>query len=638
MTMEESRIVLHAALDNRAKYRLDIDGLRAVAILSVLAFHAFPEYVPGGLVGVDVFFVISGFLISTIIIEGLQTNSFSFTSFYARRIRRIFPALLVVLATCFVTGWFVLLSDAYENLGKHIAGAAVFISNFILWGEAGYFDNAAATKPLLHLWSLGIEEQFYMTWPAILWLAWRLHLNLLTVILVIGAVSFWLNISMVHHDQVGVFYAPYTRGWELLGGALLAHLTTRNSILLEALKPICNIQSVCGTVLIATGIFVISDRRSFPGWWATLPTLGAALVISAGPMAWLNRTLLSSRPLVFIGLISFPLYLWHWPLLSFARIIEHGTSPFPLRVALIVGSIALAWLTYVFVEAPLRLSAGHRKKAAVLLASMAAVGILGITCYVGSGLNFRFPSEIQYVTTSWSSMGETWRGSCFLGPEQDFRSFASCRDTLPGRPSILLWGDSHAAHLIPGMATVLGSEFNIIQRTASSCPPLIGYEKDSIPFCKVINNHDFDLLLNRRPDKIILAGYWTYYEGWRDKLVSTIAQIKERQSAPLYLVGQVPWWKDKLPDMVYYAYRADQNHRVPTRLKPSYYSEIVALDQTMREMAGQMNVAYISPTSILCNPNGCLTRVGEALTQMDWTHLTPQGSTYVVSRFSGDLR
>jgi len=204
------------------RYRPDIDGLRAVAVLAVVGFHAFPALVKGGFIGVDIFFVISGFLITTIIIGSLKRNSFSLLKFYSRRIKRIFPALLLVLIASIVIGGFTLLAGEFKQLSLHIAGGAGFISNFVYWKESGYFDNAADTKPLLHLWSLGIEEQFYIIWPILLWLAWKLRLNLFAIIIVLACISLALNIVTVADDGVAAFYSPQTRFWELLAGSVIA--------------------------------------------------------------------------------------------------------------------------------------------------------------------------------------------------------------------------------------------------------------------------------------------------------------------------------------------------------------------------------------------------------------------------------
>jgi peptidoglycan/LPS O-acetylase OafA/YrhL len=212
-------------LPSHPKYRADIDGLRAIAVLGVVAFHAFPELLPGGFIGVDIFFVISGFLISTIIFENIEAKSFSFVDFYCRRIRRIFPALLLVIAASFAFAWFVLLPAEFKQLGKHILGGAGFFSNLLLWSESGYFDKSAEAKPLLHLWSLGIEEQFYIVWPLLLWAGWKLRINWLALIFSITVLSFFLNLHMVYADAVATFYSPLTRFWELSVGAVLAFLS-----------------------------------------------------------------------------------------------------------------------------------------------------------------------------------------------------------------------------------------------------------------------------------------------------------------------------------------------------------------------------------------------------------------------------
>jgi peptidoglycan/LPS O-acetylase OafA/YrhL len=246
------------------KYRSDIDGLRAIAILSVIAFHAFPSWCQGGFVGVDIFFVISGYLISTIIFTSLeQTDSFSFKQFYARRIKRIFPALILVMATCYLLGWFTLLTDEYKQLGKHIAGGSGFVSNFILWNETGYFDKGATLKPLQHLWSLGIEEQFYIVWPLLLYFAWKFRFNLLVLALIIISASFWASVIKVNHDAIGGFYSPATRFWELMIGSVLAYLMlyrpNKNNIKLQSVK------AFAGIILIVVAVFGLNKNIAFPG-------------------------------------------------------------------------------------------------------------------------------------------------------------------------------------------------------------------------------------------------------------------------------------------------------------------------------------------------------------------------------------
>jgi peptidoglycan/LPS O-acetylase OafA/YrhL len=415
------------------KYRPDIDGLRAIAVLSVVGFHACPSWVKGGFIGVDVFFVISGFLISGIIYENLDKGEFTFREFYARRIRRIFPALIVVMSACLVLGWFSLLTDEYKQLGKHIAGGASFISNLLLWQESGYFDNSSETKPLLHLWSLGIEEQFYIVWPLLLWLTWKKRFNFFAVSLAIAVGSFYLNIKGIKQDAVATFYSPITRFWELMCGGLLAWVAIykrtsfagiflkvdTNVIKLTAwfvidvvlflvyfmfpLKfspgsyrfchchknrienkevekgtALNNLSAFTGLALLAYGFSKIAKDFYFPGVWALVPVIAALLIISAGPAAWLNRQILSTKFLVWFGLISYPLYLWHWPMLSFARIIENGSPSRNIRIAAVVISILLAWLTMKFIEKPFRF--GNQRaglKVATLSGLMFAIGVSG---------------------------------------------------------------------------------------------------------------------------------------------------------------------------------------------------------------------------------------------------------------------
>lgn len=382
------------------KYRPDIDGLRAVAVIAVVAFHAFPTLIKGGFIGVDIFFVISGFLISTIIFENLERGTFSFTEFYARRVRRIFPALIIVLLSCLIFGWFILLADEYKELGKHVAAGAAFVSNLALWREAGYFDSSAETKPLLHLWSLGIEEQFYIIWPLILWLSWKSKSSLLAVSFLVAIISFTLNIRSILESPVATFYSPLTRFWELLSGTLLAWFTLywrRPSFMMKSKASSngptvfhyfklnlewCgwpNILSFLGLMLILSGFYLISKESHFPGYLAVSPVAGAVLLISAGPMAWVNRVILANRFAIWFGLISFPLYLWHWPLLAFGRILYDQDPPLEYRMGAVTVAVLFAWLTVRFIEKPFRFGNERAKAKVALLSTLIfALGVSGV--------------------------------------------------------------------------------------------------------------------------------------------------------------------------------------------------------------------------------------------------------------------
>lgn len=312
--------------NNYLSYRPDIDGLRAFAVLAVIIYHAFPYSLPGGFVGVDVFFVISGFLISRIMFESLQSGDFSFSDFYARRIKRIFPALIVVLSVSFAFGWFVLFDDEFKQFGNHALRATVFLSNFILWHESGYFDNAAETKPLLHLWSLGIEEQFYIFWPPIAWLIWRFKNVRWQAMCIFLVASFCWNVYQSKNDLTHDFYSPLTRFWELLCGAALAYrvVTTSgsNNVFNDIWSRSVEVRTLVGGLLLCAAIFWIDADKRFPGFWALFPVVGAMLLISGGGVTWTSEVLLANRAAVWLGTISYPLYLWHWPIFSYARIIE----------------------------------------------------------------------------------------------------------------------------------------------------------------------------------------------------------------------------------------------------------------------------------------------------------------------------
>ncbi len=345
-----------------AHYRPDIDGLRAVAVSSVLIFHAFPSRLPGGFVGVDIFFVISGFLISGIIFQGLERGKFSFVEFYSRRIRRIFPALLLVCAACLIFGWFSLMPDQFRQLGKHVVGGSLFSSNFVLLHESGYFDSDSARKPLRHLWSLGIEEQYYLLWPALLYLCRKRASATIVLLIALALISFGFNLQLTASDRSAAYYLPLTRFWELMIGSGLAYwaraktgagIGGRWPISARFGPHLANVISILGVAAILLSLAVINERKPFPGWWALLVCAGAALIIGAGSQAWINRKILGSRPFVWIGLISYPMYLWHWPLISFGEIMSNKPS-IAYRAAALAATVALAWLTYSFVELPLR--------------------------------------------------------------------------------------------------------------------------------------------------------------------------------------------------------------------------------------------------------------------------------------------
>ena len=608
-------------------------------MLSVLAFHAFPTSLRGGFVGVDIFFVISGYLISGIILHAASEGRFSFVDFYGRRIRRIFPALIVVLAFCVAWGWARLLPHDYAELGENTAGGAGFISNFVLLAQSGYFAAAADANPLLHLWSLGIEEQYYICWPLILWIGCRRGWNMFLVTVALAAASFALNVAQVRMHAAATFYLPQTRIWELLVGAALAAFDRRE----PGRKPpplSANTRSAMGFICIGAGLFTITETSRFPGWWALLPTLGTSLVISAGHGAWLNRRVLSNGPLVWVGLISYPLYLWHWPMLSLASLHDGHFPARDLRIVIVLGSLALAWLTYQLVEKPIRFRGRGGRKAVALLACMAIVGTLGYVVYSKDGFPERYPRLVQQIDALAHNNGHlvAWReGACFLELDQDPAAFSACDAAqLPSlKPIIFLWGDSLAAQLYPGYEKIYGEKYSVVQRTAASCAPIFDDRyNDGLAHCNAVNAAVMKLIEREKPQYVVLSGRWSVHD-WQ-KLGTTVAKLREAGVKHIDLIGPVPRWSGTLPRQLILYITASHLQSVPERMTFGLEPGFDDIEAPLRRFAEANNVNYVSLVSILCDQRGCLASTGgtaDSITSFDYDHLSPAGSVFAVARF-----
>lgn len=432
-------------------YRRDIDGLRGVAISLVVIYHAFPDWLPGGFIGVDIFFVLSGYLITGIIVRQLHQGRFSLIEFYVRRIRRIFPSLVVVLTAILIVGWFLFTPAEMDSLGRQAAYGSIFLSNFSTWRESGYFDTSSTLKPLLHLWSLGIEEQFYLIFPLLVLGAWRLKAPLIPILVALGMASLAVCLFLTQIDPTAAFYAPWSRFWELIIGGLLALYINKNLARREHRH-----SDLLATIGISTIAFCLClPHQPFPGWVALLPTVGTALIIFAGERALLNRAILSIPMLVGLGLISFPLYLWHWPLLSLAYIL-FDEVPAAVAALLVAVSLLLAWGTYRLVEAPLRFGAYAVPKAVFLCTGLAVVGVAGAYINSTDGLPGR-PSVIEFQE-AFAQLGDA-NPSDWVNDDCQARypytlaapSHWFCVINGENAPSIVLVGNSFANHLYPGL-------------------------------------------------------------------------------------------------------------------------------------------------------------------------------------------
>ncbi|WP_217425428.1 acyltransferase family protein [Polynucleobacter tropicus] len=586
------------------KYRSDIDGLRAIAVLSVLIFHAFPEWLSGGFVGVDVFFVISGYLISTIIFENIDQQRFSFKAFYIRRINRIFPALILVLIASYAFGWLNLLADDFAQLGKHIAGGAGFVSNLILWNESGYFDKAAEVKPLLHLWSLGIEEQFYIFWPLLMvWIS-RWPKRVLPIIILVAIASFALNVAMIGVDPVATFYSPFTRFWELLIGSLLAYAILYSPALAgisngqRRFAAVASATSVLGLGLILFAIFALNQKSQFPGWWALLPTIGAALLIAAGPHAWCNRYILSLRVMVWVGLISFPLYLWHWPLLALARIQEGGNLSIENRTILVLVSIVLSWLTYRFIEKPIRFHAKFRtQKNVALIILMVIIGYLGYNCFDRKGIQFRHKFFIKQISTyTFDKVVEQRQRTCFLMDKGDDVTNFSKVCIHDDRPfKLVLWGDSHGGSIYPGFSELErdNDKVAVTQFTAAGCGGLLPTEEQG-EFCRNANTLALKEILRIKPNLVVIYKAW---HPWYFKLTVQTLQKLKQENIPVLVIGPTPRWGDDLPRVVYRYWRKHKE------LPPAYSFDGLAQNLISMQIDGLKGLRKEFQDQYLTLPN-----------------------------------
>lgn len=638
-----------AALSHsNSKCRPDIDGLRAIAVLSVVAFHAFPNWLKGGFIGVDVFFVISGFLISTILFENLERGTFSFAEFYARRIRRIFPALLLVLIASYTFGWFALLADEYKQLGKHIAAGAGFVSNLVLWSEAGYFDNASETKPLRHLWSLGIEEQFYIIWPLLLWFAWKRKFNFLTVTMIVAIASFYLNVKGTPRDAIGAFYAPQTRFWELLCGSVLAWTTlyrdgsfaTVGSFARVKSKldgwlgpaadqaphafdgqPLGNVLSFVGLLLLALGCYWIDEDVSFPGYWAVVPVVGAVLIIAAGPKTWINRTVLSHRVAVWFGLISYPLYLWHWPLLSFAQMVENEVPSSRIRVAAIAVAIILAWLTYELVEKPIRSGKHSKAKTVSLLLLMGVVGYLGFSTYSRDGFGFRHQSNV--AIDEQAIQGE--RAKYWAGNVAKNFDGASLK--------VLVYGDSQAFDVFKALRNDDRLGIKLVQAsyecTSFSLPK--GAAPADAEVAKDCDDAFVALLASpelKKTDVLIYSIYWEQnaeppgalenYQSALTKIKAVNPTIRVIFFGPKPLLGKTWGSINSITKQQKSIFGMDD-----------YLSKIKWIRNVdaeyVRFLSQQLGVGYVDVNEVFCL-NGCQFYVDQQFTHFDQNHWTEFGA------------
>lgn len=656
------------------KYRADIDGIRALAVTSVVLFHAYPSFVRGGFAGVDVFFVISGFLITSIMLQDFNENKFSFLNFYTKRIKRIFPTLIFVLISVLFMGQFILFSDELNSLSKHVMGGAGFISNFILWNESGYFDSAVNKKPLLHLWSLAIEEQFYLTWPVTLFLLWKYRINVFTATLLIAITSFILNVKGIKSDAIATFYSTHTRIWEIMVGGLLAHLwrdkerfkplmLNLNNLLNKIIfhtqnseNTLKNFISIVGFVTIIGCMFFLKERF-FPGWKALIPVLGTSLLIAAGPTAFINRLFLSNRFMVWIGLISYPLYLWHWPLISFLYIYFGETPSLALRTYAVLSSVLLAWFSYRIIEIPFKSPQSQSCNNRSIKTLYLVLIITSAFSYFQYRKTDKYTDDPFLFKPFYAKTNECLK-------KYDLNNLTFCvGSNLKKESSVLVIGDSHANHLFAGLKTYYKlKKEEVINWGAGTCLPFynLNAENNGTKCVADINATLEKAIADKNLHTIILSAFYSMYttedvvfkslsnptllnrnEIFRLSIKETLDKlIKANKKVVLFY--DVPtlnfdprdcqrrvisWFEKNKRELT--------NDCETNRGNLAQRNEIEVLFENIITSSPEFakNVRIFNPRLFLCNNSKCLATKDKQIIYRDQNHLNQTGSKWLATKY-----
>ncbi|GGK13388.1 acyltransferase [Luteimonas terricola] len=611
---------------------------------AVVIYHINKTWLPGGYVGVDIFFVISGFLITSIIWRQLQDGTFSLADFYLRRIRRIIPVMLVVVAATLLAGAFLLLPDALGRLSLSSIFSVVSAANIYFWRylDDDYFADASDQEPLLHLWSLGVEEQFYLVWPLLLLLVTvgrknRIALAILGAV-VIAVASFALAEATNETDPKFSYFMLPARAGELMIGALLALSLRRERGAGWLQKPlVAEGVGIAGLSAIAYSVFYLDDLSPFPGLNALYPCVGAALVILAGTRSRLLQWLLANKPMVWIGLISYSLYLWHWPILAFIRY-YYGAVAITHAVLAVAAMLVLSFLSYRYVEGPTRRIRWRGKWQVLFLLLLPASLVLVPAAYFvkTDGLKARIESSAGFKRLEEETAAAfNFDYNCQLskhvpGILSEPRCLIGSDSPEEGSPRILLWGDSHASHHI-GALDIIGKHAGLQIRNAShsSCPPVFGgdygygrYKAGCAAFRPYIREH----VLNNEFDVVIFGASWSSYDkvpGFHDDLLATIAEVRAT-GARVVLLGRVP-------TLASYNRECDQRW---ARLGGStscsnqnVRNKGLAVNNYLAGLASQdSDMAYLDVGSAICNADWCPAYLGGHPIYFDRAHLSMRGS------------
>jgi peptidoglycan/LPS O-acetylase OafA/YrhL len=621
--------------DTKLAYRADVDGLRAVAVLSVVFCHA-GFNCPGGFIGVDVFFVISGYLIAGLILKELKQGTFTLTNFWERRVRRIVPALAVVVAATFGAAWFILMPEDFASFGKSVVGLALLASNVQFWKDIDYFDSAAEEKPLLHTWSLSVEEQFYLFVPVfLLLLAKRAKLNRAFLILAVAAlVSFGLSVFWTQRHPTTNFYLLPTRAWELFAGALLAFSPACG---IKEKKWLNELLALAGMALILVPCFTYDHQTPFPGLAALPPVLGSAMLIWVGssPAGFsVMGRLLATKPVVFVGLISYSLYLWHWPLFSLTRYLSVKTPATLVWWGLIVASVVLATLTWRFVEIPFR-----QRKVLAARPRLFSVTVVLFAFMIGGGLVvFRSKGFDGRIGAATRNLVETGKFDQSYVRELDIEDIPDQMVRLGSTnsaPNVLIWGDSHAMAVLPVIDAICKETGDAaVAATHAATPPVIGYfsrnqwglNERSLPFNAAVLEH----IKASKIRAVILVSYWNMHsevEEFQAALLKTVEEIRSA-GATVYLMKDVPIYEFNVQKLlVRSSYKGQDIGRLG--LTPA---EFAAADKMSEALVAKLKLAgvqFLDPIPLLMarsNSDNFLPFDSGGSFYYDGNHLSTYGS------------
>jgi peptidoglycan/LPS O-acetylase OafA/YrhL len=614
-------------------HREDIDGLRAVAVLLVLAGHFGVRHFSGGFIGVDIFFVISGYLISTILLRDLNAGRFSAAAFYERRLRRIFPALFAMLVATCVASWVLLFPLDFHDFAHSLIAAALSYSNIYFWQQSGYFDPSSLRRPLLHTWSLSVEEQFYIVFPPLLYLVHRYaRQTLRIVVLMLAAASFLASAVLVFRYPSAMFYLAPARAWELLLGTMLA-LGIVKSPQTRAMR---NVAGVTGALLLLAGIVLIGEQTPFPGAAALFPCIGALLLLLSGTYGdTVTARVLAWKPIAFIGLISYSLYLWHWPLVVLR---QYGFKeqivlrPIYTQMLMLIESLLLGYLSWKFIETPFRTrSRISRSNLFATTGTLSAALILfAIFILRDTALNRGFsPEAIRLASlVNYGGNMKLYRADqCFITHEGSMFDESVCLASAPGKPLWVLAGTSHAAHLWPGLSTVY-PEVSVLQITGGCGAPVLHLPAGSPQYCTALNQLLFRVFLpTHKVDAVILSYAWL--EASMGPLNETLTYL-DTLHIPAYIVGPVMEYNLPLPELLARNLGSRDPAAVTRHLDPAWFSRDAL---TAAVVARHPNDHYVSVIDLMCPGHICVTYAAPGLpVQADQSHLTQEGSILLAQR------